>query len=74
MNYCCSKKAINITYLCVRARGRVPGRVGVSMRVVLLIQHATHMRHIMTSFVAPLTPLYFSTSHKRHDFRKKKNY
>ena len=31
------------------------------------------MRHVVTSFVAPLAPPYFSTlSHKRHDFRKKK--
>ena len=42
-------------------------------RVALLIQHATHMRHIVTSFVAPLAPSHFSTlSHKRHDFPKKK--
>jgi hypothetical protein len=37
----------------------------------LLIQLATRMRHIVTSFVAPLSPLYLSTlSHKRYDFRK----
>ena len=43
----------------------------VRVRVVLLIQHATRMRHTVTSFVAPLAPLYLSTlSHKRHDFRK----
>ena len=42
------------------------------VRIVLLIQHATRMRHIMTSFVAPLAPTYFSTlSHKRRDFGKK---
>ena len=36
------------------ARVRVPERVGVCMRVhvVLLIQHATPMRNIVTSFVA----------------------
>ena len=41
-------------------------------RVRALIQNATHMLHIVTSFVAPRSPLYFSTlSHKRCDFRKK---
>jgi hypothetical protein len=35
------------------------------------IQHAKHMRHIVTSSVATLATSYFSTfSHKRHDFRK----
>jgi hypothetical protein len=38
----------------------------------LLIQNAKRMHHILTSFVAPLAPSYFSTLfHKRHDFRKK---
>ena len=42
------------------------------MCVRALIQQATRMRHIVTSFVAPLVPPYFSTlSHIRHDFRKK---
>jgi hypothetical protein len=41
--------------------------------VALLIQHAARVRHIVTSFVAPLVSPYFSTlSHKRHDFRKKR--
>jgi hypothetical protein len=41
------------------------------VRTVLLIQHATHMRHIVTSFVAPLAPPDFSTlCHKRHGYRK----
>jgi hypothetical protein len=41
--------------------------------VALLIQHATRMRHTVTSFVTRLAPSYFSTlSHKQHDFRKKK--
>jgi hypothetical protein len=44
------------------------------VHAALLIQHATRMRHIATTFVAPLVPQYFSTlSHKRHDFRKKLN-
>ena len=43
------------------------------MHVVLLIQHATCMRHIVTLFVALLTPPCFSTlSLKRHDFSEKK--
>jgi hypothetical protein len=53
-----------------RERGRVHARACV--HVTLLNQHATRMRHIVTSFVAPLAPLYFSTvSHKRRDFWKK---
>jgi hypothetical protein len=51
------------------------GRVGVCMRIgtySLANPAATRMRHIVTSFVAPRSPLYFSTlSHKRCDFRKK---
>jgi hypothetical protein len=43
------------------------------VHVALLIQDATCMRHIVTSFVAYLVQPNFSTlSHKRHDFRKKK--
>jgi hypothetical protein len=42
------------------------------VHVALLIQHGRRMRHIVTSFVAPLARPYFSTkSHKRCDFRKK---
>jgi hypothetical protein len=44
--------------------------VGTYVYVALLIQHATRMRHIVTS-VAPRFPLNFSTSHKRCDFQKK---
>ena len=41
-------------------------------RVALLIQHATRMRHTVSSFVTSLAPPYVSTlSHKRHDFREK---
>jgi hypothetical protein len=47
--------------------------VGICIRVcalALLIQHATHMRYTVTSFVASLAPPYFlSLSHKWHDFR-----
>ena len=50
-NYCCRGKATNITYSCVRA----------CVHVVLFIQNASRMRHIVTSFVAPLAPPYFST-------------
>ena len=51
-----------ILHICVCARART-----------LIIQHAICMRHIVTSFVAPLVPPYSSTlSHKRRDFRKKK--
>jgi hypothetical protein len=45
--------------------------VGMCVRVALLIHHVTRMRHIVTSFVVPLSPQHFSTlSHKRNDFRK----
>ena len=54
---------------------RMPGRVGVAcacVHVALLIQNPTRMRHIVTSFVAPLLPPYFSTlSHARRDFLEK---
>jgi hypothetical protein len=40
--------------------------------VALLIQHATRMRHIVTSVVPPLASPHFSLlSHKRHDSWKK---
>jgi hypothetical protein len=42
------------------------------VHIELLIQHGTRMRHIVTSFVAPRSPLYFSTlSHKWCEFLKK---
>jgi hypothetical protein len=42
------------------------------VHVASLFQHATRMRHIVTSLVAHQSPLSFSTlSHKRYDFRKK---
>jgi hypothetical protein len=55
----------------VRARAcvRMPGSVGVCMRVTLLIPHATRMLHIVTSLVAPLAS---KLSHNGHNFRKKK--
>ena len=42
------------------------------MSVALVIKHAKRMRHSTLSSVACLAPEYFSTSHKRNDFRKKK--
>jgi hypothetical protein len=42
------------------------------VRVFLLIQHGTRMRHVVTSIVAPRSLLHFSAlSHKRCGFRKK---
>ena len=42
-------------------------------RIALLNHNATRVLHVVTSFVVPLAPSYFSTlSHKRRDFRKKK--
>ena len=57
-----------LIFVCVRARVSV----GACVHVSLLIQHAKRMRHIVTSSVAPRSPLHFSTlSHKLCDFRKK---
>ena len=43
------------------------------VHVALLIQHASRMRHIVTSLVAPLVEPYFSTlSNKGHCFLEKK--
>jgi hypothetical protein len=57
---------------CVQAGSRVRGRVHECVRVALISQHATCMRHIVTSFAASLAPPHFLTfSHKRRDFRTK---
>ena len=40
------------------------------VRVALVIQNETLMRHIVTSYVAPLAYNFSTLSHKRHDFRK----
>ena len=47
----------------MRARG-YPGAwacVCAYVHIALLIKHSTRMHHIVTSFVAPLSPPYFST-------------
>jgi hypothetical protein len=56
--------------VCVCVGGGVPERVGLCM-CVRACNLARRMRHIVTSYVAPLAPAGFSTlSHKRRDFRK----
>ena len=42
------------------------------MCVALFIQYAMRMRRVILSSVASLALQYFSTSHKRYGFRKKK--
>jgi hypothetical protein len=56
----------------VGACARALWRVLVLVHVALLMQHATRIRYLVTSFVAPPVPSYFSTlSHKLHDLLKK---
>jgi hypothetical protein len=82
-NHCCCGKAISITYwfVCAYLRARAcvhmdtRARGCVHVHTALLIQHSTRIRHIVTSFVAPMAPPYILTlSHKRCDFRKKKKF
>ena len=55
---------------CVGVSARARDRA--CARVASLVQRATRMRHIVTSFVASMVPPYFSTlSHKRCHFREK---
>jgi hypothetical protein len=49
-------------------RGGAQARVCACVHVALLIQHATRMRHVVTSFAAPLAP---PLSHKRRNFLEK---
>jgi hypothetical protein len=61
-------------YLCVRVRVYLSAWACACacVYVALLIQHATRMRHVVTSFVTPLAPPCFSTlTNNLHDFRKK---
>jgi len=46
----------------------------LSVFAVFVIQHAKRMRHIILSSVACLALYFFTLSHKRHGFRKKKPY
>jgi hypothetical protein len=56
--------------MCVCVCVCVCEHVCLRARIVLLIQHATRIRHIVTAFVASLSIPYFSTLfRKRHDFR-----
>ena len=58
-NHFCCRKAVSITY-------------SECVPVVLVIQHAKHMRRVVLSHLASLALQYFSTlPHKRCDYRKK---
>ena len=67
-----SNKYYLLVCVCVRACMWIPGCVAVCMHVALLIQHATRMRHIVTSFVAARSPPHLLTlSHEWRGFREK---
>jgi hypothetical protein len=61
VNHFCRGKAYLCVCVCVcvRVSALVRGRVQVRAHVALLIQHATRMRHTVTSFVAPLESTLF---------------
>jgi hypothetical protein len=74
-NVTLSNKHLILVCVCMLACVRACGYPSVwacacaYVNLALLIQHATRMRHIVTSFMAPRSSLYFSTlSHKRCDF------
>ena len=65
-----SNKYYVFVRVCARACG-CSARGRVHARVVLLIQRASRMGHIVTSFVASLAlPRSSTLSHKRRDFQK----
>ena len=65
-------RRVRVTIVAVEKQEVLLVSLCVCVRVVLFILHATRMRHIVTSFVAPVVPLIFFTfCRKRHDFRKK---
>jgi hypothetical protein len=64
--------ALARAYLCVGGCPVAWACACACLRVALLIQHSTHMRHNVLPFVASLAPPRFSTfSYKLYDFRKK---
>jgi hypothetical protein len=64
------KQYLLLTYWSVRACVHLGSRTRGRMHVALLIQHATPIRHIVTSFVA-IVSTFFGISHKRCNFRTK---
>jgi hypothetical protein len=74
------RKSISITYLCVggcvcaRACFRACAQARGHVHVVLLIQHATCIRHVVASFLARLAAPYFSTVHHEEQDVQKKSY
>jgi hypothetical protein len=54
-NHCCHGKALRITYFCVCVCVRARVRACAFARVALLIEHATHRRHIVCGFSSFIT-------------------
>ena len=66
-----SNKYYILMCACVLARLGEWACACACVRVALLMQHATRMRRVVTSFVAFVSTRFFGSISKRYDFRKK---